>query len=104
MQRLSVIDAPRQSFSAVLNGKRVTIGLAFNVTAGRWMMDLAVNGVEVLRGRRIVTDTDLLFPFDLGIGAIFAADYEGGGAAPDYDALVSGRVRLYQATYEEALA
>lgn len=104
MHRLPVIDAPRQAFSAVLNRRRCTIRLAYNVWIRRWSLDLSIDGETRLSGRRLVHGVDLLAPFDFGLGAIFAGDFEGRGSPPDYDALVSGRTRLYHVTPAEIAA
>lgn len=101
MRRFHIIDAPRQTFSAVLNGRRCTISLAYNVTTERWNMDLSIDGTLVLAGRRVVHGVDLLAPFQFGLGTIFAGDHEGKGSLPDYEALIEGRTRLYHVTPAE---
>lgn len=104
MRRFPIIDAPRQSFGVVLNRRRCTMALAYNPGISRWTFDLSIDGELRLAGRRIVVGTDLLAPFSFGLGAIFAGDYAGQGGTPDYDALVSGRVRLYHVTPDEIVA
>lgn len=101
MRRFHIIDASRQTFSAVLNRRRCTISLAYNVTTRRWSMDLSIDGTLMLAGRRLVHDTDLLAPWRFDIGSIFASDWEGKGREPDYDALVNGRTRLLHVTPAE---
>jgi len=84
----------------VLDGRRVTIRLRYNVSTDRWNMDISIDDQPVLTGRRIVTGINLLAPFNFGIGAIFAlAEKE--GQLPDRNALPRGLVRLYHATAEE---
>src|SRR5690606_42032941 len=51
-------------------------------------------------GRRIVTGIDMLAPFNLGIGAMFALA-EKDGAVPDRNNLPRGIVRLYHASEAE---
>lgn len=99
----TIADAADQQFSCVLNGRRVTIRLRFNETSHHWGMDLAVDDQPVIRGRKIVTGVDLLQPFRLGIGAIFAVP-ERPGLEPNRDNLPRGLVRLYHASEAEMAA
>lgn len=102
MIKFRIEDQPDQQFSAILERRRVTLRLRYNVTSARWSFDIAIDDVPVLHGRRIVTGVDLLKPFNLGIGVIFAAsanlDRE---TAPDLTSLVDGSVNLYQTTVAE---
>lgn len=91
---LPVIDAPRQRWNCVLNGRRCEFDLAYNPTTQRWSFDLRVDDTLVLAGRRIVTGIDLLQPFDFGIGRLIAWPMEK-GAEPGRTELPSGRVRLF---------
>jgi len=100
MIEFTVADAADQQFSAILNNRRVTLRLRYNVTTDRWSLDLSLDDQPVLQGRRIVTGVDLLAPFDFGIGAIFAYP-AAEGQIPDRSGLPSGRVRLYHATPAE---
>lgn len=100
MIEFAIIDEADQQFATVLGGRRVTIRLRYNVTTDRWNMDLSIDDQPVLTGRRIVTGVDLLAPFNLGIGSIFAMA-EQAGAMPDRNNLPRGIVRLYHATETE---
>lgn len=90
---LPVIFAPSQRFSTSLSGKRCDFGLHYNEWSGRWSLDLAVDGVPKLSGRRIVVGTDLLPP-SLGLGRLVALDWAKSGARPGRTELPSGAVRL----------
>lgn len=100
MIEFRILDEPRQKFSVLLNRRRVTFELWYSVTTQRWSMDLSIDGAPVLHGRRIVTGVDLLAPFSLGIGILFAWP-EVAGAVPDRSALPLGTVKLYHTTQEE---
>jgi len=100
MIEFSIIDEADQQFATVLEGRRVTIRLRYNVTIDRWSFDLAIDDQPVLTGRRIVTGIDMLAPFNLGIGAMFALA-EKDGAVPDRNNLPRGIVRLYHASEAE---
>lgn len=95
-----IVDVADQQFSAVLNNRRVTIRLRWNLTSGRWSFDMSIDDVPVLHGRRIVTGIDLLAAFNFGIGAIFSLPAVA-GAEPNRDNLPNGNVRLYHATQAE---
>ena len=100
MIRFNLADEPDQQFSTTLNSQRVTIRLRYNSTSGRWAMDVAIDDQPVLNGQKVVSGVDMLYKYDLGIGAIFALPAKA-GALPDRDNLPNGNVRLYSATQAE---
>lgn len=103
MNVFNIRDHADQQFGTIINGRRVTIRLRYNVTSDRWSFDLSIDDQPVLHGRRVVTGVDLLAPFDLGLGVIFAAAVTA-GADPDRDALPNGTVRMFHATDAEVAA
>lgn len=100
MNVFNVVDYADQQFGTIINGRRVTIRLRYNATSDRWNMDLSIDNLPVLIGRRVVTGVDLLAPFDLGLGAIIAYAVTP-GAVPDRAALPAGTVLLVQVTEDE---
>lgn len=100
MIEFHILDEPRQKFSVLLDNRRVTFELWYSPATDRWSMDLAIDRAPVLQGRRIVTGVDLLAPFNLGIGILFAWP-EVTGAVPDRSSLPLGIVKLYHTTQEE---
>lgn len=94
MIELPIASAADQQFGVILNDRRVTLRLRYNPTTDRWSFDLSVDDLPVIHGRRIVTGIDLLAPFALEIGGIYAVS-TAAGDAPSRDALPSGLVRLY---------
>jgi hypothetical protein len=99
MIEFKIVDEPKQKFSLVLNGRRVTFLLWYSRISGRWSFDLSIDNGPVIRGRRIVTGVDLLAPFNLGIGILFA--FSETGAEPTRENLPLGIVKLYHTTQEE---
>lgn len=99
MIEFKIVDEPKQKFSVLLNRSRVTFTLWYNPTSDRWSFDLALDDLPVIHGRKIVTGVDLIAPFNLGIGSIFA--YSETGAIPNRDNLPQGLVKLYHVTQEE---
>ena len=99
MIQLPVIDTADQKFSLVINGQRVSIRIRYNATSARWSFDLSIDGDAVVHGRRIVTGVDLLAPFNLNVGVIFAFSERGG--SPDRTNLPNGNVKIYHATRQE---
>ncbi|MCO5164661.1 MAG: hypothetical protein M9939_26585 [Mesorhizobium sp.] len=95
LNQLSIIDAPGQVFSTVVDGRKVTIRLRYNVQAERFAMDLAIDETDVLKGRKVVAEIDLLAPFDFGIGSIFAADVDRKWRPPTLANFVNGAVKLF---------
>lgn len=100
MMVMNVVDAADQQFGAIFGERRVTVRIRYNPTSDRWSFDLAIDDVPVLHGRRIVPFVDLLKPFDLGIGAVFAIPVTVDAEA-NRENLPSGAVRLYHATQDE---
>jgi hypothetical protein len=100
MIAFKVIDEADQQFGAILNDRRVTIRLRWNLASGRWSFDMSIDDVPVLTGRRIVTGIDLLSAFNFGVGAIFALPAVP-NALPGREELPRGDVRLYHATQDE---
>jgi hypothetical protein len=101
--QFNISDAADQQFATILNGRRVTIRLRYNVTSEHWSMDLSVDDQPVLRGRRVVTGVDLLQPFRLGIGAIFAWPQRP-DLSPNRNNLPRALVGLYHASAAEIAA
>lgn len=89
-----VIDAASQQMSTSLGGQRFDFSLDFNAVSSRWTLGIAVDGVVLERGRRVVLGANL---FE-GIGGIYgqlrAVDWGGTGAQPGRTELPSGAVRL----------
>lgn len=103
MNRFSVIDAADQQFGTIIDVRRVTIRLRYNQTNDRWSFDLSVDDQPRVHGRRIVTGIDLLAPYNLGLGVIFAASVTA-SAEPGRLELVNGSVRLFGASQAEVEA
>jgi hypothetical protein len=103
MIEFTVADEADQQFATVLNNRRVTLRLRYNVTTDRWSFDLSIDDLPVLHGRRIVPGVDLLAPFGFGIGMIFAAAVKPGAEPNRYD-LPAGNVRIFHATEAEVEA
>lgn len=99
MIELDILDESKQKFSLIVAERRVTIELWYSVAIDRWSFSLALDGDMVITGRKIVTGVDLLAPFNLGIGVLFA--HSESGALPTRNALPLGLVKLYHATQEE---
>lgn len=99
MIEFEIADHADQKFATTLNNRRVSMRLRHNPTNDRWSLDFSIDGEAVLHGRRIVSGSDLLAAFNLGIGAIFALPE--GDDLPGRTQLPQGRVKLYHATSEE---
>lgn len=97
ISELPILFAPSQAFTATLADRRCDFLVNYSAWENRWSFDLAIEGVPVLYGRKIVLGADLLGPFNLGIGEIVALDPSGAGAQPGRTELPDGRVRIYHA-------
>lgn len=94
LYEIPVINAPWQRLETYLSDTAVSIELLWNGYSERWSMAMFVQGVEKLRGRRLVTGVDLIAPYQLGIGRLFLVDWEGKGASPGRAELPAGVFRL----------
>ena len=101
IRELPITSAPSQAFTTTLSGQRCDFVVNYSTWANRWSFDLAVEGVSVLAGRRIVTGVDLVAPFRLGLGSIIAAAWGDQLAVPDRETLPAGVVRLFHVGEEE---
>lgn len=101
MREIVLTDAPDQEFSTILAGQRCRLRFRYSPTTERFSFDLDIGDRPALRGRRVVLGVDLLAPFALGIGRIFAAEFEGRGALPTKAAIAERRVRIYHVTEAE---
>lgn len=100
MQVFPITNHADQQFGTIINNRRVTVRLRYNVTTDRWSFDLSLDDMPVLYGRRIVTGIDLLAPYRLGIGMFFAGG-NNDRAVPGRNALPSGEVIFFQVTEAE---
>lgn len=106
MIQFNLTTAADQQFGAILNGRRTTLRLRYNPSSERWSFDLSIDDQPVLLARRIVSGVDLLKPFKLGVGLLFALPIVD-GAVPGRNELADGTVGLFHATeieYNEAIS
>lgn len=95
LTRFPITEAPAQQFSTVVDNRRVIVTLRYNVLIERFAMDLAIGDTTVLTGRRVVEGVDLIQPFRLGIGAIFAANPAIAGIEPTLENFANGTISLW---------
>lgn len=76
MQRLPLTSDPNASFTTSLGGTSYEFATSFNERAQSWSFDLftAKDGKLLLAGVPIVIGCDMLAPFGLGIGSLYAVD------------------------------
>lgn len=95
LYEIPVMDVPRQVFSTIINGRKVTIRMAYSASVSRFSMDLSIDETPVLTGRKMVANVDLLEPFDLGIGKLFVVGPKDYTTEPTMEAFAAGTVKLY---------
>lgn len=104
MTEFEIANEADQQFATILENRRVSFRLRYSETSDRWSLDLSVDDLPVLMGVRIVTGVDLLSPYNLGLGILFALPSAEDDAPPNRTNLPSGVVRLYHTTDEEVEA
>lgn len=100
MLEFRITQDPNQQFAMILNGRRVTFRLWWSRVTDRWSLDLAMDDVPIVTGRKIVNNVDLLRRFNLDIGALFCVPIMA-GAVPDRTNLPNGNCKLFHATQAE---
>jgi len=105
MLEIPIRDRARQRFSVSIQRRRITLDLWYSPFADRWSVDISIDGVLAIQGRRVVTGANLLEGASADVGIMFA--YGAPGVSPGRDELPSGQIRIYhttQAEIDEALA
>ena len=96
IERFKILDEADQQFETIVDGRRVTIRLRYNTQNKRWSFDLGISSAAVLSGRKLVLETDLIAPYNFGIGELicFGSNLTD---EPTYENLVDGTVGFYSA-------
>lgn len=96
---------PAQSFTCQLGGVKYYMEARYNSRNGVWTLDLYDDATRtaILLGLAIVLGTDLLEPYNLGIGRLMAVDTNNSGTDAGADDLGS-RVTLNWISADETFA
>lgn len=104
MKEIVLTDAPDQEFEIFYQSKRLKFRFRFLDMLSAWVFDMQVNNVSVIHGRRVNLQTDLIAPFNLGIGRMIAVDYADTNAQADRTSIPNREVRIFLATEDEIAA
>jgi len=76
MQTIPFTSDPWQTFSCTLNGVEYGFAANYNDRPGVWSFDLSLKATEevLVAGVPILLGCDMLAPFGLNIGSLFAVD------------------------------
>ena len=99
----NISNAADQLFSCTLNGKRCSIRLRFNTSMNRWTINMAIDDLMVLHGRKVVTGVDLLRAYDFDIGLMWCTSETNLTYEPGRKELVSGLVKLFHCLEEDII-
>ena len=94
-REIKIINAPSQRFVINVADNAMLFHFKYNTRTDRWTFDLSVNNVDVISGRKVVLNIDLLAPYGFGVGLIVAIEPENQGQLPDRNNLVNGTIRLF---------
>lgn len=103
MKRIPIQDVPFQKLSLTLEGRTIDMTMRYGNLNDAWTYDLEEDGVELVRGQRVVLGTDLLRGHAWQIGGLVAiaqSDFGTDPAAGDF----AERVSLYHLTEAEIAA
>lgn len=90
-------DSAHQRWQSVLGGVPCEITLRWLPHIQHWTLTMDIRGARVVTNRLVVKGRDLLQPYNLGLGVIFAA----GQSEITRASLIAGDVRLYHASQAE---
>jgi len=92
---IPIIDAPRQTLETVIGDQPATLSINWSAWGKRWSIGLALNGVAIFDGVRMVPGVDFLKPYRLGIGKLALVEWQGSGNDPGRAELPAGIFRLF---------
>src|ERR1700690_2176818 len=102
MQTVPFTACPAQTFTTTLGDLRLDIAARYNDRNGVWTFDIkrSVDSVALLSSVPILIGQDMLAPYALGIGPLFAVDASGASldAGPDD---LGGRVTVVWFSVDE---
>ena len=91
---ISIANHPDQELSVRFSDQDVRLKILFNPSANRWTMDIWIDGVLRLAGRKLLASIDIIEPYDLGIGHIYVVDTRMQKQQPERYNFPAGDVRL----------
>lgn len=96
LDRIELNNNPSQDFSTVVDGDSVDFEFRYNVSLDRFYFNLFINDIEMISGRILNSDVDLLKGYPaVNIGSLFCKDYDLKERTPNLENISSGDVRVY---------
>lgn len=76
MQTVRFTSDPNATFTTILNGVEYRFDTLYSDRSGLWTFDLSVakTGARLVSGVPVLIGCDMLAPFGLGIGSLYAVD------------------------------
>jgi len=93
MRRLTIIDTASQSTRFNVGAAVIVLTFNYNTVVDSWFVDLDINDVRQVTGRRVVLTTNI-FP-EIRSFILFVRNTSDNDEPIDYDALVSGNAFAY---------
>lgn len=102
---LPISSDPAQSFTCQLGATKYYFVVRYNSRNGVWTLDLYNDATRaaILLGLALLTGSDLLEPYNLGIGRLLVVDGEGRGRDAGADDM-GGRVTVNWISPDEVFA
>lgn len=101
-RRLLPVNFPKQQLQFTEAGSTVSITLNWNGTVAAWFADLAVDGIELVSGSRVVVGVDIFDEYRPGL--LYAKNASNNDVAITFDSVVNQNTRLYWYTADELAA
>lgn len=100
--QLPVTSDPGQDFVIQLGSAKWELYIRWNDRSGFWTMDITEynSQTNIVSGVPLLLGCDILVPYSLGNGSLFAYDETGSGQDAGYDDLGS-RINLYWFSQDE---
>lgn len=99
---IPVTSSPDQVLTVNMAGTQAELRLAFNTRAGRWSLDLSIDGVLKLAGQAVVEGVDLIAAAKTGLGSLRLIKWRASASSPGLAELPAGDYRLIYIAPEDA--
>jgi len=100
MIKIPLSSKPEQLFSIVVNTVKYDMRVILNSRTGKWSLDLAVGGKDLVTGVALLSGADIFKQHNLDIGIGYIVNLENPGQDPTRDEF--GKLsRLFILTEEE---
>ena len=100
MRIIPLTNDPSSILEVILNEQLYDFEIQFNLRANVWTLAISQNGTPIIDSVNIVLGTDLLLPYNLELGSLFAVDLTSSGSDATVSDLGTRVVLVHMTTIE----